>query len=230
VDTNRSILIVEDDERIARILSGYLTKEGFSTKVLNESSMVTPQVRRKPPDLILLDILLPGKDGLSIFKEIKSFADIPILFVTAKTQGIDRLIGFELGADDYICKPFIPREVVARVKAVLRRTYPAQVSQKLTAGSIYMDIEKHKVRINNVEIKLTPIQFKLLKCLMSNPDRVLSRNDLVSKIQGYNFDGYNRTIDTHIKNLRKKIQKQLPNQEVIHSVYGVGYSFSVPKD
>lgn len=227
---HNKILIVEDDDRISRVLDKYLEKEGFSTTVLCESSQVVPQVRKNPPDLILLDILLPGKDGFTIFKEIKAFSDVPIIFVTAKTDSLDRLLGFELGADDYICKPFIPKEVVARVKAVLRRTYPEQTIEKLVVGPIRMDVQQHKVTIRNEELRLTPNQFKLLHCLMSQPGCVVSRSDLVSKIQGYNFDGYNRTIDTHIKNLRKKMQRHLPDQEIIRSIYGVGYSIIVPED
>jgi two-component system response regulator BaeR len=226
---HKNILIVEDDERIARVLSGFLKKEGFKTTVLTESDHVVQQARKNPPDLILLDILLPGKDGLTLFKEIKSFSDVPVLFVTAKTDGIDRLLGLELGADDYICKPFLPREVVARVKAVLRRTYPEQANESMAVGPIRMDIEHYKVNIKGEQLHLTPNEFKLLQCLMMHPDSVVSRSDLVTKIQGYNFEGYNRTIDTHIKNLRKKIQHHLPGQEIIRSVYGVGYSIITPE-
>jgi two-component system response regulator BaeR len=223
------ILIVEDDEKIANLLDGYLSAEGFQTTVLSEGALLATQVRKNPPHLILLDIMLPGdKDGLTIFKEIKSFSNIPVVFVTAKVQEVDRLIGLELGADDYICKPFAPREVVARVKAVLRRAYPDQVEELLHVGPIFMDIEKHRVRINDNEVHLTPIQFKLLQHLMTNPGSVVTRNDLITKIQGYNFDGYNRTIDNHIKNLRKKISEHLPNREIIRSVYGIGYSMNNP--
>jgi two-component system response regulator BaeR len=228
MEFKKNLLIVEDDERIARILEGYLKKDGFSVRVLSDGRGVVPMVRKAPPDLILLDIMLPGEDGLELFKEIKSFSSIPVIFVTAKTDDFDRLIGLELGADDYICKPFLPREVLARVKAVLRRTYPSREREQISVGQIRIDIEQHKVNIGGQELHLTPIQFKLLHCLMAQPDCVVSRSDLVSKIQGYNFDGYNRTIDTHIKNLRKKIDKYLPGQEVIHSVYGVGYSMSKP--
>ena len=228
MEFKKNILIVEDDQRIARILEGYLKKEGFSVQVLDDSQDVVPQVRKTPPDLILMDIMLPGEDGLELFKEIKSFSSVPVIFVTAKTDDVDRLVGLELGADDYICKPFLPREVVARVKAVLRRTYPSREREQLSVGQIRIDIEQHKVNIGDRELHLTPIQFKILHCLMAQPDCVVSRNDLVSKIQGYNFDGYNRTIDTHIKNLRKKIGKYLPSQDVIHAVYGVGYSMSKP--
>lgn len=228
MELKRNILIVEDDVKIARILDAYLTKAGFAVQILSDSMEVVPRVRKNPPDLILMDIMLPGGDGLELFKEIRAFSIMPVIFVTARTDDFDRLIGLEIGADDYICKPFLPREVVARVKAVLRRTYLNRERENLTVGMIRIDVEQHQVNINGQRLHLTPIQFKLLHCLMAQPDCVLSRNDLVSKIQGYNFNGYDRTIDTHIKNLRKKIDKYLPGQEVIHAVYGVGYSMSKP--
>jgi len=228
--TDRKILIVEDDDKISNLLSKYLSAEGFNASVIGEGEQVIPQMRRNPPHLVLLDIMLPGRDGLAIFKEIRSFSDIPVLFVTAKVHEIDRLLGLELGADDYICKPFLPREVVARVKAVLRRTYPERGNGNLEVGSIAMDFERHHVKINDVEVHLTPIQFKLLRHLMMNTGCVVTRSDLISKIQGYNFEGYNRTIDNHIKNLRKKINKHLPDQEIIRSVYGIGYSIRNPEE
>ena len=186
-------------------------------------------MRRTPPHLVLLDIMLPGKDGLTIFKEIRSFSDVPVLFVTAKVHEIDRLLGLELGADDYICKPFLPREVVARVKAVLRRSYPERGDGNLAVGPISMDVDRHHVNIKGADVHLTPNQFKLLRHLMMNVGCVVTRSDMISKIQGYNFDGYNRTIDNHIKNLRKKIQEHLPDQEIIRSVYGIGYSMNNPE-
>lgn len=227
---DKKILIVEDDEKIARLLDKYLSAEGFQTQVMSEGTLVVPQVRRSKPHLILLDIMLPGKDGLTIFKEIRTFSDMPILFVTAKVQEIDRLLGLELGADDYICKPFLPREVVARVKAVLRRSYPQRGEVDLVVGPIVLDTERHKVTIKDVEIHLTPNQFKLLRHLMANEGCVVTRSELISRIQGYNFDGYNRTVDNHIKNLRKKILEHLPGQEIIRSVYGIGYSINAPQE
>jgi len=221
------VLIVEDDARIAALLKSYLEADGFLAPIMTESDKVASQVRLSPPHLILLDIMLPGKDGLAVFREIKSFSDIPIIFITARAQEVDRLLGFELGADDYVCKPFTPREVVARVKAVLRRAYPEPVEETFTVGPIYLDSARHVVRINSADVHLTPIQFELLKCLMTQPGVVFTRNDLILKIQGYNFDGYNRTIDTHIKNLRRKLKPYFPEQEVLRSIYGIGYSFMI---
>jgi two-component system response regulator BaeR len=227
---DRKILIVEDDDKIAQLLSKYLSAEGFQTYVIGNGEQVAFQMRKNPPHLVLLDIMLPGKDGLTIFKEIRSFSDVPILFVTAKVHEIDRLLGLELGADDYICKPFLPREVVARVKAVLRRSYPERGEGGLVVGAISLNTDRHHATINDEDVHLTPNQFKLLRHLMMNVGCVVTRSDLISKIQGYNFDGYNRTIDNHIKNLRKKIQEHLPGQEVIRSVYGIGYSMKDPDE
>jgi two-component system response regulator BaeR len=148
--------------------------------------------------------------------------------ITARVEEIDRLIGLELGADDYVCKPFSPREVVARVKAVLRRVHPESDAKRLVVGPIRLNEETHQVTIDDEELKLTPSEFGLLKVMMTHPGRVFSRNELINKVQGYDFEGYDRTIDTHVKNLRKKIDSRLPGQEIISTVYGVGYKFSEP--
>lgn len=227
---NKKILIVDDDPAICELIESYLKAEGFHADILESSDSLLPEIRKNPPHLILLDIMLPGKNGFAIFKDIKSFKDIPILFVTAKTQEIDRLLGLELGADDYICKPFYIRELVARVKVVLHRTYQERADECLMVGPISMDIARHKVKINDVDVHLTPIQFNLLRHLMAQPDCVLTRRDLINKVQGYDFDGYDRTIDNHIRNLRVKIGAYLPDQEIIRSVYGIGYSVISPKE
>ena len=221
-----NILIVEDDKKIAEALKDYLEKEEFNVTIFNGGESVVDEVSVNPPDLILLDIMLPEKDGITICREIRSFSDVPIIFVTAKVEDIDRLLGLELGADDYICKPFLPQEVVARVKAVIRRTRPKRGDDKLVVGLVTMDNENHKVTIDGSDIDLTPIEYKLLRIMMSAPDKVFTRGDFISKIQGYNYDCYERTIDNHIKNLRRKISKCLGNREIIHTVYGVGYKIS----
>jgi two-component system, OmpR family, response regulator BaeR len=223
------ILIVEDDEKIAGILKDYLTDANFNTLILNSGDAVISNVQISMPDLILLDIMLPDKDGWQICREIRSFSNVPIIIITAKVEDIDRLLGLELGADDYICKPFIPREVVARVKAVLRRTNPEQKENKLVLGPLAMDEKTHSVKVRGTDIDLTRIEYQLLKIMMSSPGQVFTRNDFISKIQGYNYDGYDRTIDNHIKNLRKKIDVHMNNQEIIHTVYGVGYKISLPQ-
>jgi two-component system, OmpR family, response regulator BaeR len=223
-----NILIVEDDERIAEVLKSYFENADFKVTVLNTGNTVVSIVQEGPPDLILLDIMLPDKDGITICREIRSFSNVPIIMVTAMVEDVDRLLGLELGADDYICKPFIPREVVARAKAVLRRTHQELEENILAVGPLIMDENRHRVIAGGLEIKLTPIEYQLLRIMMSAPDRVFTRSDFISRIQGYNYDGYDRTIDNHIKNLRKKIEEYVAGKEMIHTVFGFGYKISPP--
>jgi len=217
------ILIVEDEAKIRDVLRDYLEKDEHQVTCMERGDTVIPAVKKSPPDLILLDIMLPGMDGLEVCRGIRKFSQVPILMITARVEEIDCVLGLELGADDYICKPFRPREVVARIKAVLRRTSPEQSEQGLKAGPLELNTQTHQVRVNGIEVRLTPIEFNLLRLLMENPGRVFPRTELVSRIQGYDFDGYDRTVDTHIKNLRRKIAAVLPGHEVIGSVHGVGY-------
>jgi two-component system response regulator BaeR len=226
--THHSILIVEDETKITELLRDYLKAASFAVSCLYQGDGVVSAVKENPPDLILLDVMLPGKDGMEICRAIRKFSSVPIIMITARIEEIDRLIGLELGADDYICKPFSPREVVARVKAVLRRVHPEPDAKSLTAGPIRLNEETHQVTIDDEDLKLTPSEFGLLKVMMTHPGRVFSRNELINKVQGYDFDGYDRTIDSHVKNLRKKIDSRLPGQEIISTVYGVGYKFSEP--
>lgn len=222
------ILIVEDERKIAELLRDYLTDSGFQVSMCHRGDTAAAEVRSHTPDLVLLDVMLPGQDGLSVCREIRSFSEVPIIMVTAKVEEIDRLLGLELGADDYICKPFSPREVVARVKAVLRRTRPTDDGKMLTAGAIVLNPAAHRVTVNGAEVRLTPSEFGLLHVMMRQPERVFSRTDLIARVQGYDFEGYDRTIDSHVKNLRKKISDQLPGETIIRTVYGVGYAFVPP--
>ena len=228
--TSEHILIVEDEEKIASLLGDYLKAADFRTSTQNNGDRVISQIKKDPSDLILLDIMLPGKNGIELCREIRQFSNVPIIMITARVEEIDRLLGLELGADDYICKPFSPREVVARVKAIFRRLHAKPLSQNLVIGSICLDDNAHQVMIDKQVLSLTPNEFGLLKVMMSQPNRVFSRNELINRIQGYDFEGYDRTIDTHIKNLRKKIAERLPGQEIISTVYGVGYKFSASFD
>ena len=227
---SRHILIVEDEKKIANLLCDYLKEAGFRTSTQDNGNRVISQVKKDSPDLILLDIMLPGKDGMELCREIRQVSNIPIIMITARVEEIDRLLGLELGADDYICKPFSPREVVARVKTVFRRVHAEPRTNNLVVGSISLDDETHQVMIGNQMLNLTPNEFGLLKIMMSRPNRVFSRSELINRVQGYGFEGYDRTIDTHIKNLRKKIGRQRPGQEIISTVYGIGYKFSVSSD
>ncbi len=223
------ILVVEDEIKIASILCDYLENANYRTSMLHDGSNVLAMVKKNPPDMILLDIMLPGMDGLEICRQIRKFSSLPIIAITARVEEVDVILGLELGADDYICKPFSPREVVARVKAVLRRSKSLNAGEKVVVGPICLDIDSRKAMIDKEVLALTPSEFGLLKTLMSSPNRVFSRNELLSLVQGSSFEGYDRTIDSHIKNLRKKIAKFLPGEDVIRSVYGVGYSFDWEK-
>jgi len=223
--TSRHILIVEDEEKIASLLCDYLKEAGFRTSTQNNGDRVIAQIKKDPLDLILLDIMLPGKNGTELCREIRQFSNIPIIMITARVEEIDRLLGLELGADDYICKPFSPREVVARVKAIFRRLHAEPKTHNLVVGSISLDDKTHQVMIAKQLLNLTPNEFGLLKIMMSQPNRVFSRSELINRVQGYDFEGYDRTIDSHIKNLRKKIAQKLPGQEIISTVYGIGYKF-----
>jgi two-component system response regulator BaeR len=228
--TTRHILVVEDEEKIARLLCDYLEAAGFRTSSQANGDRVIAQVKKDMPDLILLDIMLPGMDGMEVCKEIRKFSNVPIMMITARVEEIDRLLGLELGADDYICKPFSPREVVARVKAVFRRVHAESRADSLVVGPVSLNAETHQVMIDKHVLNLTPNEFGLLKVMMAHPNRVFSRSELINRVQGYDFEGYDRTIDTHIKNLRKKIAQRLAGREIISTIYGVGYKFNASSD
>lgn len=221
------ILIVEDEQKVADLLSDYLRREGFKVACEARGDKVLEQVHSLAPALILLDLMLPGVDGITLCREIRQFSNVPIIMVTARVEEVDRLIGLEIGADDYICKPFSPREVVARVKAVLRRARPRDNPRRLVAGPLVLDENTRQVTVDGQPISLTPSEFGLLNVLMSSPERVFSRSKLLDKVQGYRFEGYDRTIDSHVKNLRKKITARLPGKEIIQTIYGIGYRLSV---
>lgn len=225
---DQTILVVEDEQKIAALLRDYLQGTGYKTSHLERGDEVPGYVRKNHPDLILLDVMLPGMDGMEVCREVRKFSNVPIIMITARVEEIDRLIGLELGADDYICKPFSPREVVARVKAVLRRVRAEPAEDYIRIGPISLNVETRQVTVDGQALELTPSEFGLLKVLMGHPNRVFSRNELLNQVQGYDFEGYDRTIDTHVKNLRKKINEKLPNQEFIVTVYGVGYKLALP--
>ena len=223
------ILVVEDEIKIAGILQDYLVRAGYRVACLDRGDLVVPYVRQKPPCLILLDLMLPSLDGMEVCRELRKFSVVPIIMITARVEEIDRLLGLELGADDYICKPFSPREVVARVKAVLRRVYAPPADKTLVVGEVSLIPETHEVLVEGHELKLTPCEYNLLKTLLSHPNRIFSRHELVNIVQGYDFEGYERTIDSHIKNLRKKIAEYLPGEGVITTIYGVGYKLNASR-
>jgi two-component system, OmpR family, response regulator BaeR len=220
---NNSLLIVEDEPKLAKLLSNYLLQAGYEPECIENGLDVLPHVQQKMPALILLDLMLPGKNGIDICKEIRAFSSVPIIMVTARIEEIDRLLGLELGADDYICKPFSPREVVARVKAVLRRSAGQQL---MGADSLlHLDKERLLATLHGHELDLTVVEFKLLEFLSANPGRIYGRNKLMDHIYPDQRIVSDRTIDSHIKNLRKKISGVSPETELIQSVYGVGYKY-----
>ncbi len=220
---NNSLLIVEDEPKLAKLLSNYLRQAGYEPVCLENGLDVLPHVRVEMPALILLDLMLPGRDGVDICKDIRSFSTVPIIMVTARIEEIDRLLGLELGADDYICKPFSPREVVARVKAVLRRS--TEQKPPGVPPLLQLDEDRLQVTLRGHELELTVVEFKLLEFLSATPGRIYGRNQLMDHIYPDQRIVSDRTIDSHIKNLRKKIAGVSPDAEIIHSVYGVGYKY-----
>jgi len=216
------ILIVEDEVKLATLLQDYLVQSGFAATMIHDGLEVEGWLANNQTNLVLLDLMLPGKSGVEICKDIRKHSKLPVIMTTAKVDEIDRLLGLELGADDYICKPFSPREVVARVKAVLRRT---DDSNKPADRGLVLDTDTYKATINGNDLHLTAVEFQLLKVLSDQPGRIFSRSVLVDKIYSDGRVVSDRTIDSHIKKLRKKISVQVPDAELIHSLYAVGYKF-----
>jgi two-component system response regulator BaeR len=219
---SQHVLIVEDEVKIASLLQDYLRQSGYETDSLYNGSEVEGWLAENSTDIVLLDLMLPGKTGVDICKDVRKSSTLPIIMITAKVEEIDRLLGLELGADDYICKPFSPREVVARVKAVLRRT---DNTESLSDKGLVLDTETYRATVNGQNLDLTAVEFQLLKVLSDQPGRIFSRSVLVDKIYNDGRVVSDRTIDSHIKKLRKKIADVLPDVELIHSLYAVGYKF-----
>ena len=220
-----TVLIVEDEPKISQLLGDYLQQTGYETRESLNYEQICGWVEQEEINLILLDWMLPGMSGLEICQQLRTISTVPILMITARVEEIDCLKGLDAGADDYICKPFSPREVVARVKAVLRRTYHEDHAE-LTAGPIHLDQTTHQVWVDESEVVLTPNEFGVLKVLLQKPGKVWSRESLLQQVQGYQFNGYDRTIDTHVKNLRKKLATYNLESSIV-TVYGIGYRFQL---
>ena len=219
------ILIVEDEPKIAALLADYLHQQGgFSTSHLSRGDEVLEWVQSHSPNLILLDLMLPGMDGIEVCKQVRAQSAVPIIMITARVEEIDRLLGLELGADDYICKPFSPREVVARVKAVLRRSVPIAGAGQV--DSLKMDDAMHSAEMNGKKLQLTPVEFSLLKTLTSQSGRVFSRDQLMNEMYPDYRIVSDRAVDTHIKNLRKKLTDAGAGKDLVESVYGLGYRYA----
>ena len=214
------ILIVEDEEKLARIMADYLQQAGYQTSILLDGLDVINTIKTRSIDLVLLDLMLPGKDGLTLCRELREFSDIAIIILTARVEEIDRLLGLGIGADDYICKPYSPREVVARVKTILRRISPPALS---FSRILTLDDDTYQVKVNQQVVELTAIEFNLLKILNKKPGRIYSRTQLIEMVYQDNRIVSERTIDSHIKKLRKKLNTLETDNELVQSVYSVGY-------
>ena len=228
----RRILLVEDEKNIRDAVAAYLERAGYWVTPAADCQEAVDAFSLHQFDLVILDLMLPRLPGEKVCRIIRDTSDVPIIMLTAKGEVEDRIVGLELGADDYLIKPFSPRELVARVRALLRRAHIDSEPQRevLDFGGLTIDLNGHKVLVNDEEVDLTASEFKLLTTLSRYPGRVYSRMELVEKVLGYDFEGYERTIDSHVKNLRAKIGDDPRNPRWIYTVHGVGYRFEVPRD
>jgi two-component system alkaline phosphatase synthesis response regulator PhoP len=224
---NERILVVDDEPKIVKLARDYLTRSGFQVLSAADGPAALASARRERPDLIVLDLNLPGMDGLDVCRVLRRESDIPIIMLTARVDETDRLIGLELGADDYIVKPFSPRELVARVRAVLRRAQGEILKPGLLAiGNLEIDLTGHRVTQDGEPLHLTPNEFKLLAALARHPGQTFTRAQLLDRLHGVAYEGFDRSIDAHIKNLRRKVERDPAEPQFILTVYGIGYKFT----
>jgi two-component system response regulator BaeR len=226
MNNNADILVIEDEPKIAQILLEFLQQENFVVKVVNDGLNAVEIIKTTQPRFVILDLMLPNKDGLTICKEVRQFSQVPILMLTARVDEIDRLMGLGFGADDYVCKPFSAREVVARVHTILRRSEikVTQVTEEIVSyQEISLNIERFQCTVKHHEVDLTPVEFRILRCLISKPGFVQSRDTLMGTIYQDDRIVSARTIDSHVKNLRSKLIKALDGKNLLHSIYVVGY-------
>ena len=221
-----SVVIGDDDEKIVRVLQAYFEKEGFAVFTAYDGLAALTAVKEHAPDIVVLDLMLPELDGWEVCRRLRQESEVAILMLTARDEESDRLVGLELGADDYVAKPFSPREVVARAKAILRRVGRAiNKADILRFGLLEIDSLRHQVVFNGHVVELTPTEFKILELLAKKPGQVFSRLQIVDAVQGYAFERFERTIDAHVKNLRRKIGDNPKEPRYIQTVYGIGYKF-----
>ncbi|WP_222612440.1 response regulator [Undibacterium flavidum] len=238
--TPTDILIIEDEPDLASLIADYATASGYQPQIIANGRIALEHIQRQAPDLIVLDLMLPGLDGISLCRAVREFSQVPIIMVTAKVEEIDRLLGLEIGADDYLCKPFSPRELMARIKVILRRSQNvAQVDEATLSSadssthkpinhskvSAQVDVEGFKIYVHQQALELTRSEFVLLRHFIEHPGQVFSRSQLLDFVVQDNLDVTDRAIDSHIKNLRKKINQVLPDCNPIHAIYGLGYRF-----
>ena len=225
--SGETILVVDDEPKIVKTVQAYLENAGFRVVTAEDGQMALTVFRHEKPALVILDLGLPGMDGLDVARRLHRDTNVPLIMLTARVDEADRLIGLELGADDYVTKPFSPRELVARVRAVLRRTGAEreQAPPPIAVGDLSIDLERRQVTIGGQAVELTPTEFDLLVVLARHPGRVFTRLELLDRVQGYAFEGYERTVDAHVKNLRHKIEPDPKQPRYVLTVYGVGYRF-----
>lgn len=226
-ETKRSVLVVEDDEKIARMLCDYLEANGFEAERVGNGIEAVRRIESRPPAAVLLDLMLPGLDGMEVCRTVRKKSAVPIIMITARVEEVDRLLGLEIGADDYVCKPFSPREVMARLRALIRRS-EGRVAGNLPTCGWAIDEAAQRIRFNQQLLPLTPIEFRLLRTLLTKPGRVFSRAQLLDCLHDDFTDTGERAIDSHIKNLRRKLEAAGGEAGAIASVYGAGYRFDLP--
>lgn len=224
----QKILVVDDEPKIVELLRGYLRQAGYIVLEAFDGKEALERFRLEQPALVILDLMLPEIDGFEVARTIRKTSDTPIIMLTARTEAMDRVLGLELGADDYVPKPFDVRELVARVRAVLRRTRATFQAHRIEVGPLAIDVDGHEVHLAGEFVELTPLEFKLLAELARHPGRVFTRSQLLELLEGTTYAALERTVDTHIKNLRKKIEADPQNPEYVLTVYGVGYKFVKP--
>jgi two-component system alkaline phosphatase synthesis response regulator PhoP len=227
--TGKKVLIVDDDTKIVELVKLYLNRDGYGVLTAFEGKEALRLARESHPDLIVLDIMLPGINGLDITRTLRAESSVPIILLTAKTTEQDRIAGLDLGADDYVTKPFSPKELAARVRAVFRRTPDEMLEmgpQELKFGNLNINFHHHEAYLAEKPLNLTPVEFKLLGVFIREPNRVFSRGQLIEKVLGYDFEGFDRTIDVHILNLRRKLETDPGHPKFIKTVYGSGYKFT----
>ena len=226
--SKQQILVVDDDKSIVKVVRSYLEQAGYTVQTAYDGESALHALRSEKPDLVVLDLMLPDRDGWEITRLIRSDATLgamPIIMLTARVEDTDKIVGLELGADDYITKPFNAREIVARVRALLRRAQFAQTvaPQLIRLGALALDMDQHTLTVDGAAVELTRTEFTLLQILMANPGHTFTRDELLEKSMGYAYEGMGRTLDTHMRNLRKKIEPDANNPTYIQTVYGVGY-------
>ena len=224
----RQVLVVDDEPHIRTVLRGYLEAEGFSVSEADDGEAAVRQVRQTAPDLVLLDVMLPGIDGLEVLRQLRTFSDVYVILVTARTEEVDKLVGLGVGADDYVTKPFSPREVTARVKAVLRRDRGPRDTggAVLRFAGLTLDRDAREVRVDGTAVNLSALEFDVLAALADAPGRVFSRRQLLERVWGYDFFGDERVVDVHIRSLRARLGDDAANPRLIATVRGVGYKFT----